>query len=329
MLRKIHPSKAAGLVNQPALHKVAALQQESRYKRSEAPSAACTIEGADGKKFFIRIVARGDDPSLDDVQYMFERTFGEEEVDPYETLKSAVDGKTPWDTPDVPYRITAVYNETTELVSTFAGAPLDLLDKDGQPTGDMVYYVGYAVTDPKARQTGLANEAYAAALIDATDRAEKAGKRIAFAVGECTASSERFWNRVGWKRIYAQSTNDSNEYSELPYIQPALDFNEDTGEIAEGAGEAPEHLQVDSFIGSAHKEQVVEVYRAFIKYNAEWPREAFATEEAYQKHRSYVDDLKSKFERFVNIQGDLVYMNAQEREDAIGRGLIIHENTGS
>jgi len=61
--------------------------------------------------------------------------------------------------------------------------------------------------------------------------------------GECTWSSERAWNSVGRRRVYVQT--GPNEYSELRYVQPALNFDVKTGLPTEDAGEASEHIMVD------------------------------------------------------------------------------------
>jgi hypothetical protein len=168
-------------------------------------------------------VEDGKDPVLSEVQELLEKTFGPEEVDPEEIMRSSVDGLTPWGTEDDRYRIVLVRNQEKKLVSLFAGAQLELLDEKGNPINESVYFGGYAVTLPGKRQKGLAREAYASAIIDATKQARSEGKTLKFAIGECTSSSENFWNKVGWKRIYAKDRG-SKEYSELRYIQPALEF---------------------------------------------------------------------------------------------------------
>ncbi|MBX4198202.1 hypothetical protein KW782_02585 [Candidatus Parcubacteria bacterium] len=311
-------------IEQPTRKRIEALQARSKFRRSPEDSSTCTIENAEGTTFSLSTIENGQDPILGDVQALFERTFGEEEIDPEEILRSAVDGVTPWGTNDTKYRVVPVRENNGEVVGTIAGASLDIVDANEKPTNEMAYFIGYAVVDPKIRQGGLAREAYISALMDATANAEKEGKKISYAIGECTGSSEHFWNSVGWKRIYAKDEN--NEYIELPYIQPALDFDEETGEIAEDAGEAPEHLMIDSFTDTPTKEAVKSVYDSFIRYCAMWPREAFKSDEAYRVHQEYVENLTSKFKEFIDTKGELLFLDAKEREEAIKSGQIIHDH---
>jgi len=314
-------------VEQPCWETIKRLQRGSEFKRSDETLPNCTIE-CEGKRYTIEVIENGEDPALADVQKLFEDTFGQEEVDPEKILRSAVNGITSWGTPEEKYRIVTVRNEKGELASTFAGAQLELLNEQGQPTGEAAYFVGYAVTNPKLRQKGLAKEAYISALIDAQKEAQNGGRKLKFAIGECTYTSEKFWNSVGWKRVY--SKEEGNQYRELEYIQPALDFDEDTGEMAEGAGEAPEHLMVDNFgEGAPNKEEIRQSYMAFMDYNLTWPEGAFNNPEAYGRQRQYVDGITSRFVDSLKSGGDLVFLSAKERVTVKKGGTKILEHNGA
>ncbi len=252
---------------------------------------------------------------------------GKEEVDPEEILRSAVDGITPWDTPDSKYRIITIRNEKGELVTVRAGSVLDLLDEEGQLTGEMTYFVGYAVTDPKFRQKGIAREAYISALLDAAKDAESQGKKLKFAIGECAYTSEKFWNSVGWRRLYSQ-IGDKKEYSELKYIQPGLDYEEDTGELTENAGKVPEHLMVDSFgQASITKEELKKAYEAMLHYNVDWPEQAFSNKEAWITHKEYIDNIKEDFKELLDDGGKLIFLSAEDREKAKSLSVTVYEHT--
>lgn len=311
-------------VERPVSNTIEKLQKESKFTRSENNSANCTIE-LEGEKFHIETIERGDDPKLEDVQKLFLEVFGEEEVDPIEIMRGGVDGITPFKTKDIPYRVVTIRNEQGGLVTVLGGAPLELLDNDGKKMGDSAYFVGYAVSDPNVRQKGLAREAYISALIDAQKGAEKAGSTLKFAIGECTDTSEHFWNNVGWKRIYGQK-GEKGEYSELEYVQPALDFDKKTGGVAEGAGEAKEHLMVDSF---GHmppsREDLKNSYNAFIRWCNQWPREAFKSNKAYKKHQAYVEEIKSKFHADIDSSKTLLFLDEKNRAKAQDQGVTINE----
>ena len=145
---------------------------KSKFKRSNPENANTDLEIGE-KRFKIEAIERGDSPDISQVQDLFVEIFGEEEVDPEEILRSAVEGKTPWDTDDLcRYRIHTVKDSEGNVVSTVTGGLIDLLDNENKPTGKTMFMVAYAVTDPQARQGGLAREAYISAIMDAAKSAK-------------------------------------------------------------------------------------------------------------------------------------------------------------
>ena len=300
---------------------------KSKFKRSNPDNPNTELKIGE-KRFMIEGIERGDSPDISQVQNLFIKTFGEEEVDPEEILRSGVEGKTPWETDDLcKYRIHVIKNSEGEVVSTVTGGLLDLLDNENNPTGKKMFMVAYAVTDPQARQGGLAREAYISAIMDAAKSARSEGKELAFAAGECTYTSERFWNNVGWKRVYgATSLEDKKAYTELKYVQPALDFDETTGKPAEDAGEAPEHLMIDSFGRMPPtKEEILQTIQAFYRWCNRWPPEAFENEEAYEKHQEYVSVIEEQFKKQLAESGQLIYLDQSSRKKAKERGVAIEE----
>ncbi len=316
------------LEQQPSWKKIEKLQSESSFERSDKHSANCTIE-SEGKKFTIEVIEKGDDPKINNVHRLFKKTFGAEEVDPPKVTREAVDGHSPdWNTNFPKYRIVTIKDELGRLVTAFTGAQLDLLDEKGQTTGEAVYSVGYAVTSSTARQKGLAREAYISALVDATNEAKKENKTLKFSIGECTYTSEKFWNSVGWKRIYAK-TGD-NQYEELKYVQPALDFDEQTGKPTEDAGECPEHLMVDSFGGNPpDARELGRLHEALLHYNGDWPASAFENEKAHQANGKYMGGFKRKFTDYLEKHSELVYLDAEERKAMKEQGVKIKEHTAA
>jgi hypothetical protein len=315
--------------SQPALKRIAELRAKSQFERVMGENSPATkIRNKEGKEFSISTVESGNDPALDEVQALFERTFGEDEVDPIETMKFAVDGVTESGEEDTPYRVVPIHNEKQELVGTFAGAPLEMLDEDGNETGHSVYFVGYAVTDPSVRQAGLAREAYISALMDAVEQADKQKQKLSFSIGECTATSEHYWNSVGWKRVYVKDPN-TEEHIEVPYIQPALDFNRETGDPT--MSEVPEHLMIDSFSGSPSKNDIASAYMALIEYNAFLPREEFESDAAFEKKEAYIKNITDTFKAALESEGELVLLDAKTREEMREKGakILDHDVPGA
>ncbi len=321
--------EACWLEKQPAWQAIDKLQEKSFYERSDKYSANCIIE-SEGKKFTIEVIESSEDPKIDNICRMLRNTFSAEEVDPPKVTREAVDGFSPdWNTHYPKYRLVTVRGENGKLASIFTGAQLDVLDESGKPTGEAVYSVGYALTTVQARQHGLAREAYTSALIDAAKQAKAEGKTLKFAIGECTYTSEKFWNNVGWKRIYAQ-TGDKKHYTELKYIQPALDFDEETGKSAEDADEYPEHLMIDSFGRNPPSvEEVKRSYEALLHYNGDWPESAFENSKAHKTHIKYMSGFKAKFKSFLDKHPQLIYLDAENREKARQQGIKIKEHAAA
>ncbi|MBI4087885.1 GNAT family N-acetyltransferase [Candidatus Kaiserbacteria bacterium] len=309
------------------------LTSKSRFTRENRDSPNTSIE-ANGEKYRIETIDRMDHPDIPKVQGLFEKTFDKGEVDPEEVLRSAIEGKTPWGTPDITkYRIYAIKDSQDTVISVMAGGRLDLKDAQGISNGKQMLMIGYAVTDKDARQGGLATEAYVSAIMDAAREAQSEGKQLAFAAGECTYTSESFWNSLGWKRVYAAEPGKPGSYNELKYMQPALDFNTETGKVAEGAGEAPEHLMIDSFQGAPPgKEDVLATVRAFYTWCNTWPKEAFTSEEgvtnmgALREHQKHVIGIWEDFKKQITDRGPLTYLSREEREAAQKANVQIIEH---
>jgi hypothetical protein len=192
-----------------------------------------------------------------------------------------------------------------------------------------MFMVAYAVTDEKARQGGLAREAYISAIMQAAKEAQAEGQELAFSAGEAKFTSERFWNSVGWKRVYAAKSGEPS-LEELKYVQPALDFNEKTGAIAEGAGAAPEHLMIDSFEGKPPgKDDILATVRAFYEWCNTWPPEAFENSEALAHHREHVVGIWKEFKQQVEESERLEYISKDERIKAKKEGLLVKDHTAA
>ncbi|MEO8065543.1 MAG: hypothetical protein ABI643_01655 [Candidatus Doudnabacteria bacterium] len=312
---------------QPALSKADSLIAESKYQRSNIDGPNTRIE-RDGHQYSIEAIEQGDSKDIKKVQDLFVKTFGKEEVDPISVMRSAVDGTTAWGTKDITrYQINVIKNEKGDVQSTVAGGLVELQDASGKPSGEATFMIGYAVTDSDVRQGGLAREAYISALMGAAQEAQKRGLKLVSASGECTSTSEHFWNSIGWKRVYGEEKADPKTAQELQYVQPALDFSEKTGKVARDAGAAPEHLMLDSFGGKPlTKDNIIETVDAFYRWCNKWPREAFANDKAYQKHLEHVDGIMAKFQEQLDSLGDLKALSAAEREQLTKTGLKLKEH---
>lgn len=312
--------------NQLAWKDVEKLRSQSKFTRSNNDSPSCTLD-FEGNKYQIEHVESGESPTLSEVQDLFIRTFGEEEVDPEEILRQAVTGVEFGVPSEVKYKVFAVRDPEGKVVCTVAGGNLDLRDASGTPTGETMLMIAYAVTDKDVKQSGLAREAYISALMDCAAEAEKMGKKFVMAAGECTYTSEKFWNKLGWKRPYIESGNKQT-YTELKYVQPALDFVKKTGLPKKGAGEVAEHLMVRPMNGKTpSKEAVMSTVNAFYKWCNRWGEEAFSSKKAHRTNQAYVDGIADTFKKELDEGGQLIFLDQVKREKAKQQGLTIHEYT--
>jgi hypothetical protein len=153
-------------------------------------------------------------------------------------------------------------------------------------------------------------------------------KKLAFAAGECVYTSERFWNKVGWKRVYGRKNHDNKEVSELEYYQPPLDF-EKSGKVAKGAGSAPEHLMIDSFGQQPPgKEGLKQTVDAMYRWMGEWwPEKAFTDKEAFGKQRNSIYNLRRDFYKQVDSYKDFLYLTVDFRSKAKEKNIKVDEFT--
>jgi hypothetical protein len=283
-----------------------------------------------GEIFEIEALTDKNDPRLSEVQSLLEEVFLSEEVDSEEILRGAIDGITPFGTKnEARYKFYVISDSEKKIVSTFGCVQLDISKYDEISTKETVLLVGYAATKEGIRQKGLAKEGYISALIDGAMEAEARGKRLAFAAGDCVYSSEEFWNKIGWKRAYVKISE--KEFIEIPFLQPAFEFDQKTGEIAKGAGVTAEHFMIDYFgKKSPSKAQVASSIKVFFRDNSLWPAEAFEgnpdeVKKAQQKNAEHVFELEKKIEDFLANTPKLIYLTAEARERARQAGLIIND----
>lgn len=309
--------------SQPAWAIIEKLRQGSKFARSTLDSTECVVE-REGRRYVIETVRPDDDATLNQVQALLEETFGAEEVDPLEVLKSGVRGVTSTgETDECRYRIFVVRDEAGQILSLYAGGQLELRDATGQPTGESMFMSAYGVTRKDQRQGGLLREAYVSALIGAAAEAQARGKKFSLVGGECTYTSELAWNALGQRRIYLGT--GGRELAEIKYVQPALEFDPDTGLPAEDAGEAPEHLMVQALGGDVTKEKISQVVAAIYRWCNRYPRAAFNSDAAYRAHREYVDRLQRQFDDLLSGPGELKLLTAKEREQTRAAGSVVKD----
>jgi hypothetical protein len=342
----------------PAVAEVRRMIGESSFVRNK-PRKPNTIIQKEGISYKIERVKKGhfakylkaeskgerlrDD--LTQVQDLLASALGPDEVDDEKILRSAVEGKTPEGEQDITkYAVHVLKSSDGEVLAAVMCGRLDLKREDGTPTGKQMLMVGYAVTKESARLKGFAREAYASAVLEAAKEAKKEGKELIYAAGEAVSTSEEFWNKVGWKRVYATPENaptageqiqpariegvpatveqtpaatTDGPLVELRYVQPALE---------EGSAAVPEHLMIHGFGNYApDKEGILSTVRAFYEWNYGWARHGTDTGMT-PAHKAHVDGIWDAFKKQVDQAGSLQFLSKDERVERQQRGVRIEEH---
>jgi hypothetical protein len=307
---------------QPVWKVLPELMRVGKYKR-EGEGPECAIEH-DGKKYEVRMVRSQDEKTVQEIQETMEEAFGKEEVDPIEVLKAGIDGKLLDGSRDVArYRFYIARDLSGKIQSIYAGGLVGMIDP--ALTGEAVFMGTYGITRPECRRQGIVRELYISSMMQAAADAHSLGRRFSMIVGECTSSSERAWNSVGRRRVYVET--GPNKYSELRYVQPALDFDRNTGLPTEDAGEAPEHIMVHFLEGVPDKARISAAIESMYLWCNTWPQSVFENKAGCDAHLHYVAKLHKEFDAFMRANGPLRLLSAQEREQLRATGAKINEYT--
>lgn len=310
---------------QPAWKMLARLRETSKYARSTQNAPECTIEQG-GKRYEIRMVGENDLATMAEIQKLSEETFGEDEVDPINVLQAGVKGQLLDGSPDIArYRLFVARDESGKIQSVYAGGLIEMVTDQEQPNGESVFMGAYGITRPESQRQGIVRELYISSIMQAAADAYTQGKKLVMIAGECTWSSEPAWNAVGLHRVYVKS--GENEYTELSYVQPALEFDAKTGLPDEDSGEVPEHLMVEFLEGEPSKERTLAAVASMYRWCNLYPRNFFNSEEAYAAHQKYIASIQKEFSDFLFANGPLHLLSSKERAELKEKGLVIHEYT--
>jgi hypothetical protein len=308
---------------QPAWNRIAELMSKSKYERS-AQAPECTIQH-NGKHYEIRMVKVDEIDLIRSVHSLMEASFDKGEIDPIEITQAAIRGALPNGGKDITrYRIfIADDKKTDEIIATFSGGLLDLLTPMAPSDREAMFMEAYAVTRIKSQLSGIFRELYISSLMQAATDAQAERALLTLVVGECTWHSEHAWNAVGQKRIYIETS--ATEYTELPYIQPPVDWDAETGLAAEGAGNVPEHLMLEFLDNKPSKGKVLSAISGIYRWNNMQPRDIFSSSEAYSMHKYLLGQQTTRLENFMYNNRDLKLLSASDRHNLRKQGIKIHE----
>lgn len=319
----------------------------SRYIERESPESNrffIVQRNAEGKEvlrqqYTIEVLDSPEHPSLPAAYDLLSQRFSSEELDPMEIMRDQMRGKRyghEIDPNGTKAILFAIKNEKGEVVTTLDGGVLPLRDEKGELTGESVFMVFYVTTKPELEGLGLGREIMITAYQYAAQEAKRRGVKLIGGAGECTWTSRKYWERLGWRRTYTEMQDGS--LAEVPYVQPPLAFELNTGEVEEGSGDAPEHFMIDFFDKKmeedpAAAQRLARIVQAFYRTNNYINRQAFvdahkedeqAAEQAYQRHVSAIRPHERAFLEAVS-RGKLKFLRASELK---GRQLTPYYTSG-
>lgn len=182
---------------------------------------------------------------------------------------------------------------------------------------------GYMDVASTHRRQGIAAKLGQLAIEKLLGDALGSGRPLSVLTAEATSASEAFWNSLGFRRLYLKEVTT---YTELKYVQPSLDFNEQ-GEPTQDV--ALEHLMLAGINDEINADAATKAVEAIYRWSHRWGLEDFeGNKEAYAAHNRYVD----KFQREFNLQlrgAELVSLSIEERQVLIEAGATVIEYTAA
>jgi len=293
---------------------------QSAYTRAPQGAPECTLTGEHGR-FEVTTVQAEDLETINEMQTFIGEYLDASEVDTVDVVQAGLRGdRAVGSEHDSKYRIFLARDEQGNIASLYSGGVVEFTPHSERPD-EAIFFGAYGITSMSARRKGLVRELYASSLMQAEVDAKANGKKLTMVVGESSDESEPAWNAFGRKRVYVQTGPDT--YTEIPYVQPPLDFDPDTGLPTEGNIDVPLHLMLQFFDGTADKKRISLAVDAIYRWCNMPPEDEFSTQEALQAQRAYIANLQKQFDDFLFGNGELKLFSANERDEMRKSGASI------
>ncbi len=288
------------------------------------------------EKFNIELINDPESPALPKAYQVLAETFKPEEMDSLEIIREKMKGlRYGYDMGGKAF-VLALKNKQEEVQATLVGGLMPLFKEQAEKNNDRVLIIFYLAIKDQMKKFGFGREAMIDAYKFAQVEAKKEKTNFKGAAGECTYTSRDYWEKFGWRRVYANNKNRLIE--EIPYAQPPMAYDLKTGEVPEGAGVAPEHLMVQ-LIDQADqsdedlKSNVIRVVQTFYKSNNYVDSRAFidaaggdeeSAEQAYQKHLKAVKPFEDKYSEDLK-KGTVKLYSQENLKELSSRGIPIQQ----
>lgn len=281
------------------------LAAKSRFESAEGEKGGAEVlKSPEGEEFRVQRIENPFDPRLREAWRMSKDEFGDE-ADPLSWVRESVrQGINNYDVITAPDGRVVSYTNSRylEMEST----------QEGSPAESMVY-TAFINTAEDYRRQGLGVELMQRVVAGAVEKAREEGHAIKGMIGECTETSESFWNKVGKNRMYFEDVEGN--VVEVPYKAPPCDYDDKTGEpLVKGAAE---HLMVNLFDGRTEitAAELVEMVRPiyFEEYGAD--PEDYSSKKAWERTQEVLNEYLKELEAaLAGARGGRIFMmSAEER----------------
>jgi|GEM_PF-2880122 len=301
------------------------LEANSHYKREQVSSDKETITSPEAEKFSVDRVRDAKSSEVKKI-HKFMNKFNPEEADTLDIIQDAVEK-------DI-YAYHIAQDEKGKVVAHTQSSYLEVAPAEpGGKAAESILFIGYSITDDDFQRKGLASELFQSTVKTGAEKAKTEQQALRGIIGEAVATSERFWNHVGLKRMYFED-KDGN-FKEVPYICPPIQWDEKTGQPLDPETEeigdkdikdysAPEHLMI-RLINGKDEMNVAELmpmiqsiyHDNYTLYND--AGEEYPTKEAIEYTRAAVNEFQKELEAVLSEakDGKLLLLSAKEREAKI------------
>jgi hypothetical protein len=291
------------------------LEDSSKFERTATEKEGVeALKSREGEDFVTRRIESPNDPLVREIWQMMKEEFGDEADPLYWVKESIKEGISQYDVVTTP---------DGKIISFSSSQYLEMDPKEGNPSESMVY-TAFILTKEEYRRKGLATELEIKLSTGALKKAKEESHMVRGTIGECTETSEEFWNKMGERRIYFEDSEGN--MVEVPYKAPPVDFDSKTGDpTVDGAYE---HLMINLFDGKKEisTEGLLRMVKTIFKeYVAD--SDDYDSKVAWKKAQDVIDGYLRDLESILAgaKDGKIYLMNKDERGEIAKKGKKIEE----
>ena len=288
------------------------IENKSKFKqREKMPDGKEIIISPEGERFSTEQVLDPESPDVDKI-VDFMGTFKPEEQDSADTIKNAIALED--------YAYLVIKDADGKVIAHNETSYLELPAAAGKKkSNEVILFSGYTVADSNLRRSGLGSQLNKAAFEFGLKKAQENKQEVKALITEAVPTSEPFRNSLGYGRLYFED-KDGN-IREVPYVEPPLDWNFETGEPETEAVNG--HLMMrmvngDKKVPAADLIRIVDVILEdnYQLYSDSIKEGQNPSKLALKNNRNVIKNIKKEFRSNLNqaVEGKIFFMSKEERE---------------